>query len=186
MIFQHAWEQIIYGTKTQDRRLVLPGERLIPRYMGKRNPVEAYVIQVSQGYPNGRIKWQVGKTYSVQPGRGKPALMVHWSHPCYGIDVWQAGPDELSAAAGQGYQEARIKLLRIRQERLHDISEADARAEGIPMIDGYYPDYVLSGHRWDTARASFITWWDSIHGRKNPWTANPAVWVLEFECVKGG
>jgi hypothetical protein len=64
MIFQYTWEKVLAGQKTQTRRIKKPGETLWHRNDG--------ADFVTDG--NGRKKWQVGKTYAVQPGRGKPGI----------------------------------------------------------------------------------------------------------------
>ncbi len=61
MIFQHTLDQVLQQRKTQTRRIIHPHETAI---RGKFNCIEAVLS-------NDRAKWQVGKTYAVQPGRGK-------------------------------------------------------------------------------------------------------------------
>ena len=56
-----------------------------------------------------------------------------------------------------------VKVINVRRERLQDISEEDAIAEGVATIDDYK------------------TLWDKINGKKYPWESNPLVWVIEFE-----
>lgn len=71
-----------------------------------------------------------------------------------------------------------LEITKVRVERLQDISEEDAKAEG---INGVYPSgsdeltYINGpgGYRW---------LWDSLHG-KGAWQLNPWVWVIEF-CSK--
>lgn len=65
----------------------------------------------------------------------------------------------------------RLTLTNVRVERLKDITEADARAEGC----GH-------GRTGQTARKSFQLLWQAIHGSK-AWDANPLVWVLEFKSA---
>lgn len=66
-----------------------------------------------------------------------------------------------------------LEITAVRVERLQDISEADAKAEGVePMLvppDGGSAPHV-EGYR---------TLWESINGAGS-WDANPWVWVLEF------
>lgn len=84
-----------------------------------------------------------------------------------------------------------LEITGIRVERLHDISEADAVAEGIEVIDNMvgvvpvYRNYLVEVK--DTkkpvvglmdATASFMSLWGSIHGTP---TGNPWVWVIEFK-----
>ena len=90
-----------------------------------------------------------------------------------------------------------LEITDIRVERLRDISEEDAVAEGIdaPRCTscGYsyadiciHMDHHLCGEPSpDTARKVFQTLWDSINGKRAPWSDNPWVWVVEFEHKKG-
>jgi hypothetical protein len=63
-----------------------------------------------------------------------------------------------------------------RLERLQDISEDDARAEGAELgpRPGATIDYVHS-----TARDAYAALWDEINGAVS-WAANPEVVVLQF------
>ncbi|CNE25336.1 ASCH domain-containing protein [Yersinia enterocolitica] len=71
---------------------------------------------------------------------------------------------------------SRINLLitGVRVERLKDISEQDALAEGV------------SANEHSPARYVFGSLWQSIYGADNPksWQANPWVWVIEFERME--
>lgn len=66
-------------------------------------------------------------------------------------------------------------------ERLQDISEEDALAEGISWSDeyeGYHTEDCRCYHASDPAK-SFEKLWDSIHGL-GVWEANPHVVVISF------
>lgn len=72
-----------------------------------------------------------------------------------------------------------LEITGVRVERLQDISEDDARAEGIPP---FVPEDIGSaafkeGPRW--YRHNFEDLWQSING-PGSWDANPWVWVVEF------
>jgi hypothetical protein len=67
----------------------------------------------------------------------------------------------------------------IRVERLHDISEEDARAEGV-AIDMPQPGGVLL--RAMSHRHAFERLWCQINGPES-WAANPWVWVVGFKRV---
>ncbi|EAM3158190.1 hypothetical protein AIQ76_16300 [Salmonella enterica] len=69
-----------------------------------------------------------------------------------------------------------LEITDVRVERLNDIRECDAKAEGgqteCTLIgDKYYP--------------GFRSLWKSIYGEES-WAANPWVWVIEFKRVEGG
>lgn len=68
-----------------------------------------------------------------------------------------------------------LEITSIRVERLQDITEADAMAEGVDA--GKY-----AGLERAAARA-YSDLWESIHG-PGSWEANPWVWVVEFNKVK--
>lgn len=84
---------------------------------------------------------------------------------------------------------SRINLLitGVRVERLQDISEQDAAAEGLECYidDGvpYYGPFNNGDCRPDVV---FRGLWDSIYGKKEGenWEANPWVWVIEFERME--
>jgi hypothetical protein len=61
-----------------------------------------------------------------------------------------------------------LEVESVRVERLQDISEADARAEGI-----WQPNWPLA---WRTL-------WKSING-PGSWDANPWVWVVTFKRIQ--
>jgi hypothetical protein len=76
-----------------------------------------------------------------------------------------------------------LRITDIRVERLQDISEEDARAEGCPYPAEWSGRYV---DRDETAKTWFKTVWRSIHGNDpvKSWDSNPWLWVLSFERVK--
>ena len=85
---------------------------------------------------------------------------------------------------------SRLSLLlrEVRVERLHDISEADAIAEGVEPVR-----YDPEGDCWTATEAARITphrvayeyLWNEINGwDPNAWNANPWVWVLGFEVLE--
>jgi hypothetical protein len=68
-----------------------------------------------------------------------------------------------------------LKITNIRVERLQDISEADAWAEGVSG-----KCYDKRPCQRDNAGHSFCTLWQSINGKES-WDANPWLWVVSFE-----
>lgn len=74
-----------------------------------------------------------------------------------------------------------LEITDIRVERLQDISEEDARAEGVGVHGGWNADeteYAVN------ARGPFSRLWDSINAKRHPWASNPWVWVIEFRRAK--
>lgn len=83
-----------------------------------------------------------------------------------------------------------LKITSIRVERLQEISEADARAEGFHAT-GWMPSYSDpdSGGDGDSVSAAgnFLEYWHGLYpsGYKSC-ESNPWVWVIDFEVVQRG
>ncbi len=73
-----------------------------------------------------------------------------------------------------------LEITGIRMERLQDISESDALAEGWSRRDDLTSDDEV--HR-EAAREWFMDIWESING-PGSWCANPWVWVVEFRRIE--
>lgn len=89
-----------------------------------------------------------------------------------------------------------LPVIGVRCERLRDISEADAVAEGVGHgWKGSWPDYgslhrqgevMVAERTQDTARMSFATLWDTLNAKRGfGWEANPWVVVIEWPRVVG-
>lgn len=90
-----------------------------------------------------------------------------------------------------------LEVTGVRVERLQEISESDAIAEGVQTERDHYGGDVplkvhgsVAWHRYDeracsavSAVESYRTLWDSING-KTSWDANPWVWVVEFKVLE--
>lgn len=77
-----------------------------------------------------------------------------------------------------------LEITGVRAERLQDISEADAKAEGIQKAWQYADCYYTPSGDYASARVAFQRLWESINGPES-WDANPFVWVIEFKRVEG-
>lgn len=77
-----------------------------------------------------------------------------------------------------------LEITGVRVERLQEISEADAIAEGVPNQTRLTGHDKESGCQWGPAEpvAEYCQLWESING-PGSWAANPWVWVLEFKRV---
>ena len=80
-----------------------------------------------------------------------------------------------------------LEITNIRIERLQDITEEDAVAEGIDSLDGIFDDDVINfSGRTHMVIDSGITWfatlWEKLYGIGS-WETNPWVWVITFKRV---
>lgn len=65
-----------------------------------------------------------------------------------------------------------LEITRVRVERVQDITEADAEAEGVAASANY------------SARDHFGRRWSELNAPRGfGWTVNPFVWVLDFERI---
>jgi hypothetical protein len=87
-----------------------------------------------------------------------------------------------------------LDVVSVGVERLHDITEDDARREGIGPLwlqDGeqgcWYTGDPSKGAKMHarTARDAFARLWSEVYG-PSAWDANPWVWRVEFTRVEGG
>lgn len=110
MIFQYTWQAVLNGQKTTTRRPRKPNEEAVT---GPDGRIEAVVH-------GGRTKWQVGKTYAVQPGRNEPQIA---RIRVTGIRAERAGDisDEDARAEGEASREAFLELW----QRIHGADTLD-------------------------------------------------------------
>ena len=77
-----------------------------------------------------------------------------------------------------------LEITAVRVERLNDISQEDAKAEGVKPAGDMLPDYpdtfLTPKGDFATAKVAFQRLWQSIYGEES-WAANPWVWVIEFK-----
>lgn len=107
-------------------------------------------------------KWEVGRTYAIVPGRGKPAA---WWNPATGELLeydWQ--PEHRAELAAKGWQREAIKVTELWSARLHTMTDEDAVHEGTKNL------------------AEFQVLWNTING-SDAWNLNPLVWIIKFEYV---
>lgn len=196
-------QAILDGSKTQTRRVVKP------------QPVDFvndphYDIQIP--YKGNMVN---GIPLGKQVGGLSPAIKCPYGQPgdiLWVRETWQQrsekaqlmGFDKYIHKAGWKYctdggwkpsihmpKEACRLFLRMksaRVERLQDMSEKDARAEGVKKTYSeasqmiFYKDYLNPDCEWRSPIYSFQSLWESINGAES-WDANPWVWVVEFERV---
>lgn len=155
MIFMHeSVAQAQAGRKTNTRRPRQPAETYDSDEQGN-------IIRVRTA--KGRIKWEVGRTYAMNP------------------------PPPKGVKARMGKQVGRILLKSIRCERVCDISEADVLAEGLRW-DGRRERWVYGTRILEDedsfptgSAAAYLHLWESIYPKSD---CTELVWVLEFEVMR--
>lgn len=176
-------EALLNGRKTQTRRVIKP---LTPEaitklmYLDLGIEVQKYkaeLIRVDSKYRIGDLLW-VRETWSKDPQNlGNYRFKEDWKD--IGI-YWKWKP-----SIHMPFNAARIflKVKDIRIEKLHDITAADAKSEGIKLDeDGHPINYFFPAGRV-CAQVSFETLWMKINGRES-WEDNPWVWVYVLEVLK--
>ena len=189
---------ILEGRKTQTRRVckVQPKGRnyIRPHDRHGDGPLPGGFVEASYysavmqdfdcpyGQPGDRL-WvrETFKEYSVLLG-DIDGNMVNYRADENGI----SGPWKPSIFMPRKYCRLILEVKAVRVERLQDISEEDAQAEGIAYQDG--GKEITQGYLsadgsvlFDTATLAFRDLWDSLNAKRAPWESNPWVWVIEFE-----
>jgi hypothetical protein len=92
----------------------------------------------------------------------------------------------------RAWSRIQLEITGVRVERLQDISEDDAKAEGVESdhtefemiywVEGV-TGYKLSERYAASAKEAYQRLWETING-DGSWDANPWVWVVEFKVVK--
>ena len=96
-------------------------------------------------------------------------------------DEWITGgdsPDKWHPSIHMPKDAARIflKVVKVRRQRLRDISERDAKAEGVRWCENVIP----TDPRFVTPRGAFERTWTNCYGVQS-WENDPWVWVVDFE-----
>jgi len=193
---------VLDGTKTQTRRVVKPQplhKDVILRYPNSYGNAEAG-LPMDVDYPDsdpgemaGQDEWKC--PYGV-PGDElwvrETFALCRCKSTCEGIyfraDESQnqgANIDKWRPSIFMPRWASRIQLVvqSVRVERVQEIDEADAKAEGtVSAIEPHEDGGGTLSYRY-----GFRLLWDSINGKPRKdgtdisWAANPWVWVVEFE-----
>jgi hypothetical protein len=159
------------GTKTQTRRIVT--ERHIPevanRVTGTLHKVKPLTHECPYGYP-GDTLW-VRETWAIR--KLQAGCWIEYKADSSNARVTHADAERLALPADTWRPSIfmprwacrlEVQIVGIRVERLQDISEADAQAEGVASV------------------AAYAALWDSLNAKRGyGWAVNPWVWVVEFQ-----
>ncbi|CAD6150359.1 hypothetical protein MLO46_19075 [Escherichia coli] len=174
---------ILGGNKTQTRRIVEE------KFYGRAVAAELLAKHCPYGQPGDRI-W-VRETYRVHGKATDVATLVYrasvrnsWTEQTHRVPVEVCNKpvsEKWTPSIHMPRWASRIllEITDVRVERLHDMSEADAKAEGAtPATYKITPPEAVY-------RVCFGDIWRSIYGQDN-WLSNPWVWVIEFKRIQGG
>jgi hypothetical protein len=140
-----------------------------------------HAILCPYGQPGDRL-WvrETWKPMNDLKGGGIP----RWGITCGEGCTWkegcpdQSGPWKPSIFMPRWASRITLEIMDIRVERLQEITEEDALKEGCER------EMVADGSSWGAglidAVENFEKLWDSINGKKYPWSSNPWVWVISF------
>lgn len=118
-------------------------------------------------------RWNDGRFATHTDNEGRKRLVQHLAtEPCrdaaddYGL---KATP---SIFMPRWASRITLEVTGVRVERLQEITDEDARAEGV-CHDSIVMEPIA-------ARSQFATLWDAINGKRAAWASNPWVWRIEF------
>jgi len=75
-----------------------------------------------------------------------------------------------------------LEIVSVRVERVQEISEEDARAEGVRVWEEWQSRDLPAVLNMHDPRDAYAQLWESING-PGSWAANPWVWVIEFRRI---
>lgn len=201
---------ILDGRKTQTRRIIKPQPIWIadPSVAFKTEDCNPNgIIKCPYGKPGDRLwvkeTWQGPLFYDEIPedwnsDKYKNPEYCYYrasGHDCDFVDSDDNYVERWSPSIHMPRWASRILLenSNVRIERLQDISEDDAVAEGIENIGGGascspWKNYRIGAKNemdchCSSAVRSYKTLWESINGQES-WDLNPLVWVVEFKTLE--
>jgi hypothetical protein len=145
---------------------------------------KAELITCPYGKPGDRLwvreTWR--ETGSLMRVDGKIPECGNDDQVVYRADADYDGPFRPSIHMPRWASRIQLEITAIRVERVQDISEEDALAEGIRL----YEAHGVPEAEWKrySPVIRFSALWDSINeARGFGWSTNPWVWVVEFKVI---
>jgi len=200
---------LLAGTKTQTRRPVkerspwpggpawvmsiLPGERLWPHeYVGDAR-TNLRPMLCPYGAPGDRlwVKETIRLLPEFEPESEHAVSEFSADGEITKADAWPWKRRVLpSIHMPRGLSRIALEITEVRVQRLQNISEEDAIAEGVEATSppdmlryrDYRPEKEGLRSTWSYARDSFHSLWESINGTAS-FAANPWIWALTFTRV---
>ena len=182
---------ILDGRKTMTRRIVKPqphaGVRQSPFVPSGLEDGHGKELRCPCGQPGDRLwvreTWAAPHAYDHLPPRmiSQEARIHYTATEERGGLLWRS-----SIHMPRWVSRITLEITAVRVERLQDISEADALAEGIykPLGSQFWHTNpsanILPG---ETPQWAYRNLWETING-PGSWDANPWVWVIEFKRIE--
>lgn len=180
-----AWEPMTIGGPNGGRTKA--GD-IIPEQGAIWHTRTGECLASTYGQPGDRL-WVRETFFATAPFAGAPLFADRSTHIAYRADGESIGCHKWKPSIHMPRSLSRIDLeiTGIRVERLQEISEADAQAEGARCVDAVTGREVLFpiGSRIGSYRVHYRAIWESIHGAGS-WESNPFVWVIEFRSLADG
>jgi len=188
---------LLDGRKTQTRRIMKPQPEVCPRG-GHWWPSNVFktMLHIEEEMQNGKGGWGGLVGDACRFGDVGDRIWVRETFgDCGERLVYRADTDDGAKCKVKRWTPSihmprwasriLLEITDVRVERLKDISESDAIAEGLEQYsdDGiiYYGPFGSGDCR---PEVSYKKLWQSIYGEES-WQANPWVWVIEFKRIEG-
>jgi hypothetical protein len=190
---------LLAGTKTQTRRVMT-------REVGELGA--AWIERQGDAWVAGRsgLTWKLRCPYGEPGDRlwvrerierdAEPGDDPEWCGSRYAADgaptvadawPWQR-PFLPPMHMPRGLCRIRLAVTSIRVERLQEITEDDAKAEGVStsVVDPSPRGTKTRAKNYVYAREAFADLWDEINDKRPgcAWSENPWLWVIGFEVVR--
>lgn len=195
-------QAILEGRKTQTRRLITPQPKEGTEYMGWLVPKYEHIVFGNKPKADSLHKNNFGNAGDLLYVREKFEVETDGKVKFYAGNIevehnaayrrltkWKPSIHMPKVAA-----RIWLQVVEVKAERLHDISENDAIAEGIKAdVFGY--ECPICNHDWHNGDEllcddgfyknpikAFQVLWQSIHNKES-WDSNPWVWVIKFKVI---
>jgi len=162
-------QALLDGNKTQTRRVVKFNQKLTKDFFNDKN--------ASDSCPYGAVgdllwvretfaEWDDGPVYKTCNVDG----LTKWKPLIF---------------MPRHFSRLTLEIIDVKIERLLDISEEEAMAEGVEKLtnEPSYRNYVDTTIPCGTSKGSFKSLWQSINGKESL-NSNPWVWALSFKVHK--
>lgn len=205
---------ILDGRKTQTRRVIKPqpsggwlkGTPIV--YRETRNDPAFYALRTAKGITKSDLKcpygmggdrlwvresfWRaeveghgIGNQFIVYEEEMKKQPEPKELRPVRSLGAWGHRP---SIHMPRWASRINLEIIETKVERLQDITEGDARDEGMEYRNdtrGWHSGTELPIGVCPSAHEAFRLTWNVInHGRGFGWDVNPWVWVVSFRRIK--